>query len=156
MLSGSTVSKMNCGVPTELVSRTSRKGRSKKWQCRVAETLVGEYLIVPLTSAKMLKSEAYMMNNCSREYTAQCAAMEYAVFSIRIRTGQRLATLGLSHEDGYWRFDQCFGPGNSEVLEETRGYLDDDGILQTEWFATELYFVAHEVVRLMNSPVNYN
>jgi len=77
----------------------------------------------------------------------------YCVFSIRTRSGERLATLGIAcDDDGYWRFDRCMGPANGNVLEEPRHYLDEDGVLQTEWFATELYYVAHDVVRLMNVP----
>ena len=90
------------------------------------------------------------MNNCCRDYVDQCAEMTYCLFSIRRRSGERLATLGLEYDHDYWRFDQCFGPSNTEVLEETRTYLDEDGELQEELFATDLYYVAHEVARLMN------
>lgn len=102
----------------------------------------------------MIKSEGYMMNNCCREYIAECAEKNYAIFSIRRRSGERLATLGLCYDKDYWRFDQCVGPLNKDVMEETRGYLDEDGMLHTEIFATELYFVAHEVGRLMNSSIS--
>ena len=113
--------------------------------------LIGDYLIIPLTSEKLLKSEDYMMNNCCRDYVDQCAELTYCLFSIRSRPGERLATLGLTCSGGYWRFDQCFGPSNTEVLEETRTYLDEGGEVQEELFATDLYYVAHEVARLMNS-----
>ena len=99
----------------------------------------------------MLKSEGYQMNNCCRGYVDQCAGMTYCLFSIRRRSGERLATLGLNYNQAYWRFDQCFGPSNTEVLEQIRTYFDEDGELQDELFATELYYVAHEVARLMNS-----
>ena len=99
----------------------------------------------------MLKSEGYWMNNCCRDYAGQCADSEYCIFSIRSRSGERLATLGLISDQGYWYFDQCFGPANTDVLEETSLFLDEDDVLQTEWFPTEIYYVAHEVIRLMNS-----
>ena len=91
------------------------------------------------------------MNTCCRDYREQCAELSYCLFSIRTRSGERLATLGLTCRGGYWRFDQCVGPSGMEVLEETRSYLDEDGELQEEIYATELYYVVHEVVRLMNS-----
>ncbi len=151
MLSQSKADYCNDIFVTELAAGNSAEGRPNKWTCKLPETFVGEYLIIPLTSAKLLKSEGYQMNNCCRDYVDQCAEMTYCLFSIRSRSGERLATLGLNHSEGYWRFDQCFGPSNTEVLEETRTYLDEDGEIQEELFATELYYVAHEVARLMNS-----
>lgn len=124
---------------------------SRNWKCKLPETLVGDFLIIPITSTKSLRSEAYWMSNCCGNYTRSCADDEYSLFSIRSRSGERLATLGLVNDNGSWRFDQCFGPSNSEVLEETLEYLDEDGIAHSEYWPTELYYVAHEVVRLMNS-----
>jgi hypothetical protein len=153
MLSETKVNELNTIFTGEL-SATSTKRRSGKWKCKVSETLIGEYFITPLTSARMLKSEGYWMNNCSRDYTRQCEAHQYCIFSVRRRTGERLATLGLVNDQGYWIFDQCYGPSNSEVLEETIEYLDEDDVLQFDCYPTELYYVAHEVVRLMNSRSN--
>jgi len=127
--------------------------RSKKWQCRLQEMLIGEYLVVPLTSAKTVKAEAYWMNTGCENYIRKCAGMEYALFSICSRSGERLATLGLTNNRGSWRFDYCFGPSCTEVMEETLEYFDDDGVQQREYYPTELYYIAHEVVRLMNAEV---
>jgi len=150
MLSNSNAAELNAifEVDPKCAGTTGR--RLGKWQCAVAEMFVGDYLIVPLTTKKMLKSEGYMMNNCAREYRCLCEAMQYAIFSIRNRSGERLATLGLARAEGYWSLDQCFGPSNSEVLEETVTYLDEEEILQTESHLTEMYYVAQEVARLMN------
>jgi hypothetical protein len=150
MLSQSKVDTLNAFVSTELSAGNSVERLRNKWKCKLSETLIGEYLIIPLTSAKLLKSEGYQMNNCCRDYVDQCAEMTYCLFSIRRRSGERVATLGLEYDHDYWRFDQCFGPSNTEVLEETRTYLDEGGELQEELFATDLYYVAHEVARLMN------
>lgn len=139
-----------CLLP-ELANGTSARKRLKKWQCNLSEMLVGDYLIIPLTSATMLKTEGYRMNICCRHYAGQCANQTYCVFSIRRRTGERLATLGLKYDNGYWQFDQCVGPSNSDVLEEKLEYFDEEGELQVEWYATDLYYVAQEVGRLMNS-----
>lgn len=154
MLSQSRVKKSNVGFVHDFAQKKTGSRRAKKWKCKLAETLVGNYLIVPLTSAKMLKSEGYWMNSCCREYIGDCVDKKYLIFSIRSRSGERLATLGLFYDEDYWRFDQCLGPSNTEVLEETKGFLDEDGVLHTELFATELYYVAHEVGRLMNSTVS--
>jgi hypothetical protein len=151
MLSQSKVDYFNDLFVTELAAGNSVERRPNKWKCKLSETLIGEYCIMPLTSAKLLKSEGYQMNNCSRDYLDQCAELTYCLFSVRSRVGERLATLGLNCTEGHWRFDQCFGPSNTEVLEETRTYLDEDGEIQEELFATDLYYVAHEVARLMNS-----
>lgn len=150
MLSQTTVNELNT-IFTGKLSSPSTKTRSGKWKCKLPETLIGEYLITPLTSSRMLKSEGYWMNNCSRDFTRQCETFEYCLFSIRKRTGGRLATLGIMNDQGHWSFDQCYGPSNSEVLEETFEYLDEDEVLQFESYPTDLYYIAHEVVRLMNS-----
>lgn len=152
MLSQATVTDFNATFSTELtIAGNSIERRPKKWKCKLPETLIVDYLITPLTSAKLLKLEGYLMNNCCPEYIEQCAGLTYCIFSISRRTGERVATLGLKYDLSYWRFDQCFGPSNTEVLEEIRTYLDEDGELQEEIYATEIYYVAHEVARLMNS-----
>jgi len=153
MLSQTTVHESNAIFAGEF-SATSTKKRAGKWVCKLPESLIGEYLITPLTSTRMLKSEGYWMNNCSRDYTHRCEAFEYCIFSVRKRTGERFATLGLANDRGSWIFDQCYGQSNSEVLEETFEYLDEDDALQFECIPTELYYVVHEVVRLMNSSDN--
>lgn len=136
------------------LSKVSGDKHSRKWKCKLDEVFVGDYLIVPLTSVKKLKSEAYLMNNCCCDYARQCANLEYGIFSIRSRSGVRLATLGLILAQGYWRFDQCFGPANMEVLEESLEYYDDDGVLHSECYPTELYYVAHDIVRMMNADMS--
>ncbi len=128
----------------------SNAKRPDKWDCPLSEVLVGDYWIIPLTSKKMLKSEGYLMNNCCRDYLLRCREMEYCIFSIRNRTGERMATLGLKNEQSYWYFDQCFGVSNEDVLQETFTYLDEDGMEQMESISSEIYYVAHEVARLMN------
>ena len=131
-------------------SKTTRK-IAKKWDCPLTETLVGHFLVMPLTSVKQVHSEETEMNLNFMEYIPRCSQKEYALFSIRTRSGERLATLGLDYDSDSWHFDQCYGPGRSEVLEEPLEYLDDEGEPQTEWYATELFYVGHEVVRLMNA-----
>lgn len=150
MLSHYEANELNAVFGVGLRGDVSAERRSGNWQCRLPETFIGEYLIVPLTSTRLLKTEGYVMNNCCREYSRQCEDQMYAMFSIRTRSGERIATLGLSKELGYWTVDQCYGPSNSEVMEEMCNFLDEDEVLQTEYFPTEIYYVAHEVVRLMN------
>lgn len=125
--------------------------RKSSWYCGLNEMILGEYLIIPLTSARKLRSEGYCMNNCCRDYIEPCAAGQYSVFSIRSRSGERLATLGMAKDGERWHLDQCYGPSNSEVLEEDILYEDEEGILQVEPICSEMYYLAHEVVRLMNS-----
>lgn len=151
MLSESQVEKLNSLFAVELAKGHAAKRSSGKWECVLTEVLVGDYVVIPLTSAKMLKSESYWMQNCCWEYTSLCADLEYCIFSIRSRFGKRLATLGLGREGGAWYFEQCFGPRNTQVLETMRECTDEEGFIQNEWATTDIYYVAHEVVRLMNS-----
>jgi hypothetical protein len=127
-----------------------QKKRTTKWNCTLPELLIGDYLIIPLTSTKMLKSEGCWMNNCSREYADQCSKNLYALFSIRTRSGERLATLGLENDCGFWKFDQCYGPSNIEVMEERIEYLDENGEYLVEYYPTEMYYATQEVLRLIN------
>lgn len=150
MLSQAQVGRSNAFFAGQWTTVSRKKGNAK-WECELSEVLIGDYLVVPLVSTKMLKSEGYWMNNCCREYAGECAAHAYSLFSIRSRSGERLATLGLKREQGSWELDQCYGPANRDVLEETLVYLDEDDAVQTEWVPTEMYYVAHEVVRLMNA-----
>jgi len=152
MLSQTKVNELNALFGAELTTETFAGRRSGKWECTLSEMVIGDFFIVPLTTTKMLKSEGYVMNNCCRNYKELCENQEYSIFSIRSRSGERLATLGLTKEPGYWRLDQCFGPANAEVLEEMSCYLDEDEVLQTEYHPTDLYYVAQEVARLMNGP----
>ncbi len=154
MLSQAKITESNAVYTTQPNAGVLNAKRSGKWDCTLSEVLIGEYWIIPLTSKKMLKSEGYAMNNCCRDYTSRCEEMEYCIFSIRDRTGERMATLGLKKEQSYWYLDQCFGASNKDVLEETKSYFDEDGMEQTESTSSEMYYVAHEVARLMNAIGN--
>lgn len=147
MLEQTTMLNKSCFSPEK--KSPIKKGASR-WQCRLPEMMLDEYRIVPLISAKMLRSEGYMMNNCCKEYIGQCGQGDYSIFSIRSWKGDRVATLGIRCVDGYWCFDQCYGPSNSNVLEERLEYVDEEGLEQVDWENSEIFYVAHEVVRQMN------
>ncbi|MBM9604178.1 PcfJ domain-containing protein [Desulfopila inferna] len=149
MLSQSKANELNTLFGIEFNDYAERQ--SGKWTCPLSEEIIGDYFIIPLISAKMLKSEGYLMDNCCRDYLELCEVQKYRIFSMRNLSDERVATLGLRNDNGYWCFDQCFGPSNADVLEETIEYLDEDAELQTEVLPSDLYYVAHEVVRLMNA-----
>jgi len=86
MLSQSKVDNFKTLFATELTAGDSVARRSNKWKCKLQEMLIGEYCITPLTSAKLLKSESYQMNNCCRDYVDQCIEKRYCLFSIRRST----------------------------------------------------------------------
>ncbi|MBV5329000.1 MAG: hypothetical protein JZU65_15460 [Chlorobium sp.] len=151
MLSASQVEELNSLFAVELAMVHAATKSPGKWECVLTEMLVGDYAVIPLTSTKMLTSESYWMQNCCWEYACLCADLEYSIFSIRSRFGKRLATLGIGKEGRIWYFDQCFGPRNTQVLESMRDYTDEEGFIQNELSATDIYYLAHEVVRLMNS-----
>ncbi len=52
MLSESKVNYLNDFFATELAAGNSVLRRPNKWKCKLPETLVGDYLIIPLISAK--------------------------------------------------------------------------------------------------------
>lgn len=151
MLSQSQVKELNTLFAIDLAMGSASNRSSGKWECSLPEMIIGDYVVIPLISAKMLKSESYWMLNCCSEFASRCAELEYCIFSIRTRPGKRLATLGVRMAGGYWYFDQCFGRRNEEVLEARREYTDEEGFTHNEWVIADIYYVAHEVVRLMNS-----
>jgi hypothetical protein len=51
---------------------------------------------------------------------------------------------------GCWNLDYCTGPAGSEIMEERYVYLDDDDVLQSECYPTDIYYVVQEVLRLIN------
>ncbi len=150
MLTESQVEELNILFAVELAMAHTSKKSPGKWGCILTEVVIGDYVVIPLTSAKMLKSESYWMQNCCQEYASLCAKLEYCIFSIRTRFGKRFATLGLIMTGGYWYFEQCFGQRNTEVLESKWEYTDEEGFIQSECVTADIYYVAHEVVRLMN------
>lgn len=155
MLSQAAVVDLN-GIFIDEIHPESPSCQPRKWQCILSETVIGDYCVVPLKSARKLKSEGYLMNNCCREYVTQCLEGEYQLFSIRTLSGERVATLGILNHDNHWQFDQCYGVSNSNVLERCIETVDEDGSLLVEYSLTEIYYVAHEVVRLMNAATIKN
>ena len=111
---------------------------------------IGEYKIIPLVTPRMLKSESYLMRNCSREYICDCEQGIYLMFSVRDLTGKRIATLSFYYSSNYWRIDQCYGIANSEVLYKASVFLTEGGLEAEFEEETELYYVTSEVQRLLN------
>lgn len=127
-----------------------KKPHRTKWTCPLPMLRIDEFDIVPLTSIRMLNSEGYHMHNCCKDYAAQCAEGTYYVFSIRDLLGERFATLGAKKVDDHYNLDQCFGPSNSNVTDMFIVHTDDDDIPDVEWQRTELFYVASEVIRVLN------
>lgn len=152
MLSSKLVDEMNLLFAQELeLARTEKaKKKSGPWSCPIKVTKLDKYVIVPLVSSKKVKSEGYKMQNCVREYITQCQGGSYLLFSILNEEGIRVATLGAIRRDDRWDFDECLGRKNSEVLETQLEYSDVDGFHIVELEYTEIFSVAHEVIRLLN------
>lgn len=133
------------------LSSTISQAPTQQWPSMISDMIIGDYLIVPLRTAKMLKSEAYNMNNNSDQFIPGCTTNENCAFSIRNHFGFSQATLILSYDDEGWRLEKCYGPSNTNVLEEVLEFFDENDIAQTEYYPTDLYYVAYEIIRLMNS-----
>lgn len=127
-----------------------QKPFKKRWTSPLPHIRIDAFDIMPLTSFSMLKSEGYNMNNCCKDYAPLCAEGTYLLFSIRDHAGERLATMGVEKVDDHYHLDQCFGPSNSNVTDLFIHHLDEDDTHHTEWQRTEIFFVASEVVRMLN------
>lgn len=150
MLTQEMVDELNALFKFELGLTYENSSSINNWTCPIGKTVIGEYCVIPLISKKMVKSEGYMMQNCCREYIPLCINDEYHLFSIQSLSGNRIATLGVKQEYDRWRLDDCLGPQNTPIMEGNADYLNEDGGYDSEFVLTDIYFVAHEVVRLMN------
>lgn len=149
MLSRSIVDELNILFAHEL-SKANPKKRSARWACKLSTTFIGEYVVNPLTSARLIKSEGYLMHNCVRQYIHLCKNDEYLLFSIENLRGEKIATLGVKNHDNRWYFDDCLGKNNSTVIETTVEAFRAEHSIVHEIEYTEIFSVAHEVVRLLN------
>ncbi len=127
-----------------------KKPHKQKWTCPLPMLRIDVFDIIPLTSTRMLKSEGYHMHNCCKDFAAQCAEGTYHVFSIRNTSGDRLATIGAKKVDDHYSLDQCFGPSNSNVTDMFIVHTDYNNIPDVEWQRTDLFYVASEVIRVLN------
>lgn len=134
----------------ELTKNDKTETWNKKWDCPIQAIQLGKYMIVPLTSRRMVKSEGYIMQNCVRDYIHLCNDGKYLLFSIRNRLNERAATLGVKKRDNRWYFDDCLGKENSVVIEEIIEFLNSENSSEYVTEYTEMFSVAHEVVRLLN------
>ena len=131
--------------------KQNSRDKSIAWQSGLSETIIGAYLMVPLTSIKMLFEEESETGKSYRDFIFRCFHNNYRLFSVRDRSGQRLAVLGISRVNGYWALDFCRDPFDANMLEEYLVYLDDENTVQEEMVPTELYYVSQEIVRLLNA-----
>lgn len=70
------------------------------WPCLLPVTVLGEYTVVPLRSAWVLRTEAFLMRHCVDSYIGQCIEGRVLIFSVRNSAGKRVATIGL--KDSEW------------------------------------------------------
>lgn len=91
MLSSTLVNELNALFADELQisAKLNSKINAEKGDSPFENIEVGEYLIVPLTTQKKVKSEGYLMQNCVRQYVHICKEAEYLLFSIQNLLGER-------------------------------------------------------------------
>ncbi len=150
MLEQSMVNKLNRVFKPELKACHQHQ-KSNAWNCPIDEVTLEEYLIIPLISARKVKSEGYLMQNCCRDYIPSCVKGKYLLFSIRDLFDRRIATLGARKNGERWVFDQCLGEQNTVVMEQSFDFIGNDGEYISEFTYTEIFSVAHEVIRLLNA-----
>ncbi len=85
MLSSTLVNELNALFADELQisAKLNSKIKAGRWDCPIESIEVGEYLIVPLTTRRKVKSEGYLMQNCVRQYISLFKGGEYLLFSIQ-------------------------------------------------------------------------
>jgi len=150
MLEQSDVDALNSLFKSELELNYAAYEHGMIWDCKVGPITVGQYRVVPLITPRKVKSEGYLMQNCCRDYIQSCQAKKYLLFSIGNRSGQRIATLGTRKDAGRSIIDDCLGRRNEPIMEVSYDQYDDTGECVFEIGYTEIFSVAHEIVRLLN------
>jgi hypothetical protein len=102
-----------------MIERAISDGRlaKLKWESALQSCEIGEFCVVPLTTAIELGEEGAEMHHCVAGYAYTCIDDGHRIFSIRI-SGERAATLeiypaGSANEE--WRVAQVRGKRNAQV-----------------------------------------
>lgn len=128
--------------------------KTLRWNSPLRQTFVGEYLLQPITSMRMLHKEDRVLDNGCSSNLFRCYNETYAAISLRTRSGERLATLCLQRKNDYWAINSCLGRNGQNALEETLVYMDEELNVLEETTPTELYYICQEAVRLINNRQN--
>jgi hypothetical protein len=123
------------------------KKRNLKWVSDLEACEIGEFMIVSLTTSRSLREEGREMKHCVGRYDELCHNGLFRVFSIRDLLDRRLATMSLKWANDYWRLDQLGGVRSADVGLIVETYFDGERTV-TRIEQAELYYVAHEVLRL--------
>jgi len=124
----------------------SKKKRKLTWTSDLAAFELGNYLVVPLTSSKMLREEGQIMGHCAALYDRLCHEGTVRLFSVQDLIGYRIATVSLLWRDDYWHLEQMKGPRNAGILYEQVAY-QFQGCTAERLDETDLYFVGQEIVQ---------
>ncbi len=78
----------------------------------------GSLRIIELLSPAAVEGEARCMRHCVGMFIPDCECGDYRVFSVQvIRTGERVATVGMINDDRVWIIDDIRGQDNEDVDE---------------------------------------
>lgn len=78
----------------------------------------GSLRIIELLSPAAVEDEARCMRHCVDMFIPDCECGDYRVFSVQvIRTGERVATIGMINDDRVWIIDDIRGQDNEDVDE---------------------------------------
>lgn len=127
-----------------------RNKRNLAWVSALPECEIGDFQIVPLTTARQLRSEGREMKHCVALYADRCFRGLARVFSIRDLFGHRVATASLIWRDDYWHLEQVKGAMNGNVLEGVETFFDGESTM-TEMEPTDLHFVSQTLLQSYRS-----
>ena len=76
------------------------------WESLLPETQIGQWKIVPLTDAWLLRREALSQRHCADQLINDCHLGNSLLFSVRNSVGKTVATIGIELKGMHW---QVFG-----------------------------------------------
>ena len=133
--------------------RRIKKDRSR-WPTLLQEYWAGDYLVVPLASSDELEAEGLALEHCvgGASYILNCLLGAMAIFSIRNKKGERVATLSLEldpvMED--WKIGQLRGFQNELFEDEEIVTQEFDGNrvqVNVNFETNVMFYIAHDVLR---------
>ena len=77
-----------------------------QWESALGELRIGDWVIVPVVNAWMLRSEGLRQKHCADRYLKDCLLGKKRLFSVRHADGRRVATIGIELVGDAW---QSFG-----------------------------------------------
>jgi hypothetical protein len=136
------------------------------WDCLLADYLAqyrkvfpasSLYMIVPLTTGRLLFDESEAMNHCVFTYIDYCIDGSARIFSVRLaQSKERFATAELNRSDSGWKLIQLKGKSNRELIHRMNIPSDPLAIVLMELVAWYNQYRGETQLMSLNEQINFD